>query len=414
MNKNTLTSIIKDQRQTFSDKNDFVPRLFPVNLIKTKKIVAVSGVRRSGKSTLLKQLSAEFPLFYYLNFEDERLLDFSATDFNSVYELCLTLYGDKGVFFFDEIQDVRGWEKFASRLYADGYKVYITGSNAKLLSSELSTALTGRHLKHELYPFSFAEYLAFLGKGNEVWETTKKRAEVNGYFDRYLEDGGFPEIVKGGGKEDLKQLYQDILIKDLIVRFKIRDTKGFREFALFLISHVGSKISYNNLKTVLGFKSTASVKNFAEHLESAYLNFFESKFDYSLKKQIVNDKKVYSIDTGLVNSTAFANSRNSGHLLENAVYLELRRRGSSPFYYMDKNGREVDFYSRDFGLIQVAWVLDEPETREREMSALLAAMDELKLKNGTIITRNEEDEIKRAGKKISVVPAWKWLLGLEK
>lgn len=231
-------------------------------------------------------------------------------------------------------------------------------------------------------------------------------------FNRYLEYGGFPEIVTGGSTEELKQLYQDILIKDLIVRFKIRDTKIFREIALYLLSNISSPMSFNNVRKMVGAKSVTSVKNYIDFFEEAYLFFPLFKFDYSIKKQIINDRKVYAIDNGIANAVAFKFSENKGRNLENLVFIELKRRAKDIFYYKGK--KECDFLIRH-GLkiteaIQVSQSLGNPDAEEREIAGLLEAMEKFKLKKGLIITENQEEERKIKGEKIKIVPAWKWLL----
>ena len=227
MDKNTIKMVVLEQRKNFEKKVEIIQRNIPAGFVESKKISVVSGIRRSGKSTLLKQIAKNFPNYYYFNFEDERLLDFTAKDLNILYEVFLELYGEHKVFFFDEIQNVFGWEKFVRRLFEDGIKIFITGSNAKLLSSELATTLSGRHLKMEIYPFSFGEFLDYEKFPLKDFYDTRERGALAKNFNRYLEYGGFPEIVTGKNKKELEQLYQDIIIKDLIVRFKIRETKVF-------------------------------------------------------------------------------------------------------------------------------------------------------------------------------------------
>ncbi|MFA5993926.1 MAG: ATP-binding protein [Parcubacteria group bacterium] len=411
MDKNILQQIILDQRGSFEKQKKVVLRKFPEDLIRNKKITVISGVRRSGKSTLLKELAARYENYYYFNFEDERLLDFSAADFNVLYELFLSMYGEQKTIFFDEIQNIFGWEKFVRRLFEEGYKIFVTGSNAKLLSSELATSLTGRYLKIELFPFSFGEYLVFNGFLPKKVYTTNEKAKLVNYLKKYFDYGGFPEVVLSQSEEELKQLYQDILIKDLIVRFKIKDGKSFRELALFLLSNSGTKISYNNLKKILNFKSVTTVKKYVELLESAYLNFTISKFDYSLKKQIVNDKKVYSIDTGLISHVAFSFSENRGRVLENNVFLELKRRDEEVYYDFGK--KEVDFLLKKGRIItmaiQVTTELNK-ENRERELAGLTEAMQKYDLKEGFVITMDQEENIKNKTGVIRIIPVWKWLL----
>ena len=298
------------------------------------------------------------------------------------------------------------------RLFEDGKKVFITGSNAKLLSSELATTLSGRHLKIELYPFSFEEFLVYNNISTKDFSTTKEKSVVARSFSRYLEFGGFPEVVISSDSEELKQLYQDILIKDLIVRFKIRDTKSFREIALYLLSNISLPLSFNNMRNMVGIKSVTSVKNYVDALEEAYLFYSLFKFDYSIRKQIINDRKIYAVDTGIPNAVAFKFSENRGRSMENAIFIELKRRREEIFYYKGK--KECDFLIRKgFQIkeaIQVSQSLDNPETEKREIEGLLEAMESFKLKKGMIITESLEAERKIKGKRIKIIPAWKWLL----
>jgi hypothetical protein len=275
----------------------------------------------------------------------------------------------------------------------------------------MATALTGRHLKTELYPFSFKEFLKYHQVEIRANQTTVERAKMKKYFNLYLEYGGFPEIVASQDKNELKQLYQDVIIRDLLVRFKIKEVKAFRELALYLISNIASPVSFNNLKKILGFKSVTSVKNYIEFLEEAYLIFSLSKYDYSLKRQIINDRKIYGIDLGLVRETSFNFSKNSGHFLENLVFLELKRRGREIYYY--KNKLECDFLIRQ-GLkisaaIQVSQELNL-NNRIREINGLVAALKEYKLTEGLILTYDQEEEITVDKLKITCRPVWKWLL----
>ena len=408
-----IERVIDDQRKLFTEELDFVPRDIPESFIKNKKISVISGVRRSGKSTLLKQISKRYDGFYYLNFEDDRLSRFEIEDFSTLLELFLELYGKQKVFFFDEIQNIYGWEKFARRLFDGGYKVFVTGSNAKILSSELATTLTGRHLKMELYPFNFQEFLSYKKFEIKKRYTTEESAQINRYLREFIEFGGFPEIVESGNKAELQQIYQDILIKDLLLRFNIKEVKAFKELSVYLLSNTSSLISFRNLQKVLKFKSPNTVKTYVDYLEESYINFSVPKYDYSFRKQIINDRKIYSIDTGLVNVVSFAFSENKGRLIENLVFIELKNRNKEVFYHKDKY--ECDFVLKEgrkiVEAIQVTDNISNEQIREREISGLFEAMNKYELNKGTILVfdgREEEKKVK--GKKIIFLPLWKWLL----
>ena len=412
MQHNILERVVFDQLANFKAKDPGVPRDVDFDkAIKSKQIQIVTGIRRCGKSTLLKQLSEKLDSFYYLNFDDERLLKFSVEDFDSLLILWKKLYKSKTIIL-DEIQNVKNWERFIRRIYDEDYKIILTGSNAKLLSGDLSTHLTGRHIKLELYPFSFSEYLRFKNFDSDKWKTTDRLAKLLKLTDEYVENGGFPEYVIFGDVDYLKRIFEDILYKDLIVRFKIREIKSFRELANYLFTNFTSEISYNSLQRALNFKSVVSVKNYIGHLQESYLLHELYKYDYSLKKQIIYNKKIYSIDNGLRNQVSFRFSEDSGKLLENTVFLQLKRSGKEVYYY--KNKRECDFLIKQktkiVEAIQVTDVLSAAN-RERELNGLIAAMESFNLKKGLIITRNQEEKFRSQGREIRVLPIYKWLLG---
>jgi len=380
--------------------------------------VVISGVRRCGKSTLLNQIIGDLYKqgVYYFSFEDERLVDFNVEDFNHLYEVFLELYGDRKVFFFDEVQNIPQWEVFVRRMQSKGVKFFITGSNASLLSKELGTKLTGRNVSVELFPFSFREFLTFKGyRLPPDWlSLTTERAVVKKHFAEYLHHGGMPEYLKYQNASLLKRVYEDILYRDIVARYGIKQVKPLRELGLYLLSNFGGTFSYNNLKKVLGVGSMNTIKSYADFLENSYLIFLVNKFSYSLKEQFIALKKIYCIDNGLAESIAFQFSRNKGKFLENMVFLALRRQTQEIFYYKTTNNLEVDFLiksgKKDLRLIQVADNLDNEKTRQREINALLKAMDELKLKTALILTEDDEEEIASGDKVITVKPVYKWLL----
>jgi predicted AAA+ superfamily ATPase len=392
---------------------DFVSKQIPL-----PHAVIISGIRRSGKSTLLNQTINSFygKGVYYLNFEDERLVDFEVTDFNSLYEVFLELYGERKAFFFDEIQNVAQWEVFVRRMQNKSYKFFITGSNASLLSKELGTKLTGRCVSIELYPFSFLEYLSF--KGYELKKNalsyTAERASIKKHFSEYLRHGGMPEYLKYNDSTLLKRVYEDILYRDIVARYDIKQVKALRELGLYLLSNIGGLFSYNNLTKILGVGSMNTIKSYADYLENSFLVSLVNRFSYSLKQQFVANKKIYCIDNGLAESIAFQFSKNKGKFLENLVFLELRRRYAEIYYYKTANSLEVDFLikngRKDISLIQVADNLDNEKTRQREIDALIHAMDELKINKALILTEDTEEEIKLKGKIILAQPIYKWLL----
>lgn len=381
-------------------------------------VVIIAGIRRAGKSTLLSQIqhSLQPNGAYYFNFEDERLLDFQVADFNRLYEVLLELYGERKIFFFDEIQNVQGWERFVRRMNDRGFKFFITGSNASLLSRELGTKLTGRHVSYTLYPFSFQEYLLFQGyqlQKKDMLETTK-RAVIKKHFIEYIQQGGMPEYLTYHNPESVQEVYNNILYRDIIVRYGITETKSLRELSLYLLSNIGVPFSFNGLKKVLGLGSMNTVKSYIEYLENSFLFFTLNLYQDSVKRQIIAPKKVYSIDTAFIDIMGFRFSENQGRLLENIVFLELLRRGGDIYYYKTEQKGEVDFLIRQnkkqTAIIQVSWRIEDEKTKQREVQNLIAAMDELHLERSLLLTYDTSETIKVEKKTITVQPVYQWLV----
>jgi len=405
-----LEEIMLDQALVFKARETGMEREIDFDkFLKTKQITVISGVRRSGKSTLLRQISKKLSDFYYINFDDERLINFKVEDFNNLLIVWQKQFASKNILV-DKIQNVQFWERFVRRIHDEGYKIFITGSNAKLLSSELSTHLTGRYFKIELYPFSFKETLLFRHV-NLAKLTSKIKATIFKFFDNYLKNGGFPEYLKHQDVEFIKRTYEDIVYRDIITRFGIRETKPFRQLANFLFTNFTKEANYNSLSNILGIKSAISVKNYIGFLEESYLVFELYRYDFSLKKQMASNKKIYIIDNGVRNNVAFYFSEDRGRLLENTVFLELKRRGCEIYYYKEKN--ECDFIIKEkdkiVEAIQVTQKINH-SNEKREIDGLLSAMEQFSLKEGVLLTESEEEERKIGKKVIKFVPLWKWLL----
>jgi len=408
-----LEELVHTQKEIFLAKDPGIPRTIDTGRItKTNAIIVITGIRRCGKSTLLRQLAERYRDFLYINFDDDRLMDFTVEDFPSlmlVFEK--TVPGIKTLFV-DEIQNIAGWERFIRRIHDEGYKVFLTGSNANLLSQELGTRLTGRYTAITLFPFSFKEVLQFrsISTGRI---TARSRAAILAEFDRYLAGGGFPDYLKSEDPEYLKRIWDDILYRDIVSRFGIREVKGFRQLARYLATNTANPATYNALKNTLGFKSVVSVRDYVGFLEQAYLIIEIFRYDPSLKKQYVSDKKLYCIDTGLRNAVAFRFSDDKGRLLENLVLIELLRRNKSVYFF--KNPKECDFITEErgtiTGAIQVCYDLTR-ENRDRELDGLRGAMQVHGLTEGFILTYLQEETITQDGSTIRVVPAWKWLTGI--
>ena len=416
--KEQIRAMLREQLQTFWKRDTGVVREKLPQLLKAAALthaVIISGLRRVGKSTLLAQIAHHLGenTFYYLNFEDERFLGFQAEDANSLYQALIESFGEKTVFMIDEIQNVVGWEHFVRRFMDMGFKFYITGSNASLLSDELGSRLTGRYLPVDLLPFSFREFLAF--KGHDLPDldrlTTAEQALLQRRLDEYLEQGGIPEPVKYPDLPLHRALYDDVLYRDIAARYRFDDLRALKELAFYLMSNPAGMISFNKLKGQLKLGSVNTVKNYIGYLEASWLLFTINVHDYSVKRQQIAPKKIYAIDTGLARAVGFAFSPNRGRLLENLIFLALRRQGRDIYYLTLKDGYEVDFYLPHAGLlIQVAENLQQEQIREREIRALKAAMSSLNLQEGLILTANGEDSLQSDNMTIHIQPIATWLL----
>jgi len=399
--KETLRSIVKAQQSELDTSEYGIERVLAQKIeMKLPFALILSGIRRCGKSTLLRQVMKTTSSSYYFNFEDPRATSFEITDFQKLDEIFGEEYGQSDNYFFDEIQNVEKWELFVRTMLDKKKHFLITGSNASLMSIELGTRLTGRHLKQELFPFSYCEFLNF----------TSRKAGADS-FGEYMQKGGFPEYLKYGRSDILQELFNDIITRDIVVRHKLRSPKVIKEMALFLISNVGAVFSYNSLAKTFGLGSTHSAIAFVSYLQDSYLLFAVSKFDYSLKKQAVNPKKIYLIDNGLANVNSISFSSNKGRMLENCVFLELRRAGKEIYYFA--GDKECDFLVKEKNTIaraiQVCYELNE-DNKKREIDGLMEALEKFDLSEGLIVTYNQQDELRVSGKTIKVYPAWRWFL----
>jgi predicted AAA+ superfamily ATPase len=358
-------------------------------------VLIISGIRRCGKSTLLKQfLKSRYKDAFFFNFEDIRLYDFSVEDF-SVLDTVINNSG-KEVLFFDEIQSIKGWELFVRQKLEQGFQVVLSGSNANLLSHELGTKLTGRHITRELYPFSYSEFCRYKNLSFDQQSVLE-----------YIETGGFPEVVKSGNFEILQFLVEDILNRDIAVRYGVRDVFSLKRLCAFLLSNAGNLLSPSKLKNVVNIKSVSTILDYFSYFESCYLLNLMPKFAFSLKSQMLAPKKLYISDTGLIKIGSTGFSENSGHLLENIVFYHLLKR-SKELYYFNENGKECDFVVFKNGkckeLVQVCWELNANNER-RETDGLMDAMKYFQCDTGTIVTFSTNDLMKKEGKTIHIVAA---------
>ena len=415
MDKNLIKNILLEQSQTIS-KDKLIPRKLTKKIntfMKDKFIIIISGIRRSGKSTILQQMRmGSLKNSYYVNFDDERFFHFTVEDFQALHELLIELFGKKNIFVFDEIQNIQGWERFVRRLYDAGKKIYITGSNASMLSKELGTHLTGRNIVFSLYPFSFQEFITYKQKSIPSLDrlTTEQKGVLKKLFNEYVENGGFPEYLQTDKKEYLQSVYENILYRDIITRYHLPNEKTIKEVVYFAVSNIGKEISFNQLRKLTGLSSATTIREYFEYLENSYLSFLIPRFNHSLKKQIYYQKKVYFIDTALAKILGFRTQKDYGRILENLVFLQLKRQNKEIYFH--KENYECDFVIRE-GIhitqaIQVTHVLKE--NKEREINGLLEALQNYNIKNGLILTSDQEDEIIIDKKRIVVRPIWKWLL----
>lgn len=411
--KELLKTIILDQQQ-LKWSETLVRRSFPENMLKTPDIIVISGIRRCGKSTLLNQIrDANTEKDYYFNFDDERLVNFNVDHFQILQGLFIELFGEQKVYYFDEIQNVSGWERFIRRLHDYGNKIFLTGSNATMLSRELGTHLTGRYLRYELFPFSFAEYLKLQEPGinTENPDSTKGKANISKYFSDYFLSGGFPQYIRTRNDLYLKSLYESILYRDVMVRNNLTRENELTTLVNYLAGNVSKSISYNNLTGITGVKNPTTIKKYIDLLCESYLVFQVSKYDYSISKQIKNPKKIYFIDHALVGRLGFQFSDNKGRLLENIVFIDLCRRGKSIWYHTGKH--ECDFLIKEgnkiTGAIQVCWSLSDQKVRKRELEGLKEAIKTYDLKTGLIITRDENEEISLDGIPVRIAGIANWM-----
>ncbi len=412
--KEILQTVIREQNRRVSISHE-VKREIPQEFIDSDQVVVISGIRRCGKSVLLQQIRKnQAEKDYFLNFDDERLIYFSVEHFHELHEVFISLFGTQKTFYFDEIQNVVGWERFIRRLHDTGNKVFITGSNASMLSKELGTHLTGRYVQFDLYPFSFAEFLQF--KKHNVTHvfglTTVEKGSIDAFFTEYMNMGGFPGFLRNKFNEYLKSLYESILYRDVLVRNQIYNEKELLQLVYFLASNVGKPYSHTSLAKVIGVKNVSTVKNYIQCIENTYLLFSVLKFDYSLKAQYINPKKAYFIDNVLVAMLGFRMSPDFDRILENIVFIELKRRGKEVFYHQGK--AECDFVVRTSyhitEAIQVTYSLADENTLQRELAGLREAMKTYELSEGLLLTMGTEQTITEEAITIRIVPVWKWML----
>lgn len=424
MDSTEIYKVILDQREELPlmVEDDFITRP-EANLISidSKLAQVVIGVRRSGKSTLCHMALKKAKIKYgYVNFDDDRLANLTVNDLNDVLEGIYRVYGaDVKHIFFDEIQNVDGWHLFVNRLLRLGIRLIITGSNAKLLSSELTTHLTGRYHEIRLFPFSFRDFCNFKKIPTDL-PTTKNIATLKNALDTYLIEGGFPELDSLQDKRGyVSSLIDAIITKDIMKRFRIRNESGLKTLANHLINNSAQIVNTSELVDTLKIGSDKTIRNYIDYLSQAFLIMPLSKFSYKSVERLRNEK-AYVVDTGMLTyRNDYLSTENLGWRLENAVMLELLRRCAphrwDVFYYRpNSNAKEVDFTVTERGivleLIQVAYDVTNPKTLAREISALTEASKKTGCNNLTIVTCSDSRVETIDGLEIKIVSAIEWLL----
>ncbi|MBS3066854.1 ATP-binding protein [Candidatus Pacearchaeota archaeon] len=378
-------------------------------------IKVIIGPRRAGKSFFALHFLNKIGNFGYVNFDEEKLIE--VDNYNEIVTAMNSIYNNPKLVLFDEIQNLPKWELFVNRLQRQGYKLIITGSNSNLLSRELATHLTGRHLLTNIFPFSFKEYLKLEDK--ELTNT-----EIKEELSKYLFNGGYPEILlkRVELKEYLSLLFNSILYKDIIKRYKIRNPKQIEDLATYLISNIANEYSYNSLAKIGKIKSSHTIEKYLSYLEESFILFSLSRFSYKVKEQLSSNKKIYCIDNGFIQAKSFKTSPDLGRLYENLVANKLKKQEVDErlrfYYWKNQQQEEVDFVIKEGlkikQLIQVCFNIKDLDAKSREIRALIKASKELKCNNLLIITEDTESEERAEwfGDRATIkfIPLWKWLL----
>lgn len=415
--KDLLKQIILEQQEILHAPNKrYVQRYIADEWLQTSEILIISGIRRCGKSVLMQQIRDRLvEKDFFFNFDDERLANFKLDDFQKLQECFVEFFGEQHTYYFDEIQNIEGWERFVRRLYNAGNKIIITGSNARMLSRELGTHLTGRYIQVEIYPFSFQEYLAMneIPVNAKTLYTTTGRATMVKSFVKYMECGGFPKFLQDGSVSYLTSLYESIIYRDILTRNGLTNEKEMLELMFYLASNATKRVTYSSLGKVVGIQHPDTIKNYLEYIQQTYLISQLFRYDPSVKKQMMSPKKIYFVDNAIIKRIGFNATENNGVFLENLVFIELKRRGWDVYYYADK--KECDFIVRK-GLhisdaYQVTLKMDSPQTREREIAGVREAMQAYSLSKGYILTFEGKETINfDDGTIVEVIPVWEWIL----
>lgn len=422
MNINIIEEALAEQKEEFhrslNTRYCSRPEEDLVNL-SSKMAQVIIGIRRSGKSSMCFNIIKKSGLkFAYINFDDERLSEIKSEEYNQVLEILYKIYGDFENLFIDEIQNIDNWYLFINRLLRTGMHILITGSNAKLLSGELATHLTGRHMKKELYPFSFSEYCDYRNISTKH-TTTKEKGFLRAAFDEYLHDGGFPELIEEKRKLSyINTLVDNILKNDIEKRYSIRHKTSFENIANHLLNNAPAKINYKELKEQFGLRSTHTAENYVSYAKNAYIICGLHKFSFKSKIRM-HDEKAYAVDVAFMDNRENAmEGENLGWRLETIIYIELLRRykpQECDIYYFDEKAGEADFIvcrgKTVLQIIQVSYDISNEKTLRREKKGLLAASLATGCNNLLLITNHAEMKLTENERTINVIPAYKWLVG---
>ena len=383
-------------------------------------IKVVLGPRRAGKSVYSLVLLKDRP-FMYFNFDDEVLASTGGIETNELMKELHAAYGPVKTILFDEIQNLPNWELFANRLHREGYNLVLTGSNAQLLSKELATHLTGRHMPIEILPFDFNEFLRAkkFEISAEYGSLPQNRGELLNLMGNYLINGGFPEVAVNNvdPKDYLEVLFDSLLFKDVVKRHRVKFSTQIGNLATHLVNNFANLYTIRKLLEALNLKSTSTTEKYIKYLEEAYLVFSLLRYSPKSIQRIKSPRKVYAVDNGFITAKTIQHSPDKGKLMENLVFTELVKRGAKVnrelFYYKTRNDREVDFALKNgmevTELIQVCYESISPDVEQRETKALFEASDELKVKKLTVFTWDEKREVKKDGLTIQFIPLWEWL-----
>jgi len=410
--------IAQKQELEIKLKEKYVERATKAGKLKNPLIKVIIGPRRAGKSFFALHFLKKQGNFGYANFDDERLLN--TEDYDEIVEIINSVYKSPEYILFDEIQNLKNWELFVNRLQRKGKNLIITGSNSNLLSKELATHLTGRHVQIIILPFSFKEYLEINKEDLTSYQMKEK-------LDTFLTQGGYPEpLMKNiDQKEYLTALFDAIIYKDIVKRYKIRFPGRIEDLAFYLMSNIASEYSYTTLSQMTKVQSAHTIQKYLSYLEESFIFFSLKRFSYKVKEQVSSIKKIYCIDNGFIYAKAFNASHNKGKLYENIVATELKKKelnGDINFYYWkNQQQEEVDFVIKQGlnikQLIQVCYNLDKINAKNREVRALIKAGKELKCKDLVIINLDKEGEKKirwfGMQARIKFIPLWKWLLQIK-